>query len=256
MRIAAMIGLAFVGCVPDRPPADEQPDAAQDAAPDSRMHLRDAGAPLLKSCRDALAAGVTASGIVTIDPDGSGALDVYCDMTTAGGGWMLVWVTGFTDYGNFANYGNAITPRPSWNAPQANTAISTTLPTSPDTPGALEFSQWAKFGSEFLVTSNINQWLDCKPSSGSLVLETQGTIDCQVVKVVAPRCTTTVPNHLYNWGTGPSLNVTVNSNFYYFFDGNAGINWPVHDPCGATQTNQVRGVTNPTTAIYLRPLSL
>jgi hypothetical protein len=58
-----------------------------------------------------------------------------------------------------------------------------------------------------------------------------------------------VPNRLIIWATGPSLHVNNNSSFYYFFDGNAGINWPVHDPCGTTQTNHVHGVANP---VYVR----
>jgi len=29
------------------------------------------------------------SGVYTIDPDGSGACDVFCDQTTAGGGWIV-----------------------------------------------------------------------------------------------------------------------------------------------------------------------
>ena len=29
-------------------------------------------------------------GVYTIDPDGSGAFDVFCDQTTAGGGWTVL----------------------------------------------------------------------------------------------------------------------------------------------------------------------
>ncbi|PFX16621.1 Angiopoietin-2 [Stylophora pistillata] len=34
--------------------------------------------------------GKTISGVYTIDPDGKGAFDVYCDQTTAGGGWKVI----------------------------------------------------------------------------------------------------------------------------------------------------------------------
>ena len=33
--------------------------------------------------------GQRISGVYTIDPDGSGAFDVFCDQTTAGGGWTV-----------------------------------------------------------------------------------------------------------------------------------------------------------------------
>ncbi|PFX13825.1 ryncolin-4-like [Stylophora pistillata] len=42
-----------------------------------------------KSCAELQQRGQTISGVFTIDPDGSGAFDVYCDQTTAGGGWTV-----------------------------------------------------------------------------------------------------------------------------------------------------------------------
>ncbi|KAL9983041.1 hypothetical protein ACROYT_G005165 [Oculina patagonica] len=43
-----------------------------------------------KSCAELYKSGKTSSGVYTIDPDGSGAFDVFCDQTTAGGGWTVL----------------------------------------------------------------------------------------------------------------------------------------------------------------------
>ena len=42
-----------------------------------------------KNCAELYKSGQTISGVYTIDPDGSGAFDVFCDQTTAGGGWTV-----------------------------------------------------------------------------------------------------------------------------------------------------------------------
>ena len=42
-----------------------------------------------KSCSELYKAGKRTSGVYTINPDNGGAFDVYCDQTTAGGGWTV-----------------------------------------------------------------------------------------------------------------------------------------------------------------------
>ncbi|KAL9975444.1 hypothetical protein ACROYT_G012605 [Oculina patagonica] len=42
-----------------------------------------------KNCAKAYKAGKRISGVYTINPDNAGAFDVFCDQTTAGGGWTV-----------------------------------------------------------------------------------------------------------------------------------------------------------------------
>ncbi|XP_015767661.1 PREDICTED: fibrinogen C domain-containing protein 1-like [Acropora digitifera] len=42
-----------------------------------------------KDCSELLKSGETQSGVYSIDPDGKGSFDVYCDMRTDGGGWTV-----------------------------------------------------------------------------------------------------------------------------------------------------------------------
>ena len=45
--------------------------------------------PAYNNCAELYKAGTRTSGVYKIDPDGAGAFDVYCDQTTAGGGWTV-----------------------------------------------------------------------------------------------------------------------------------------------------------------------
>ncbi|CAH3194950.1 unnamed protein product, partial [Porites evermanni] len=42
-----------------------------------------------KNCAEVYKAGERISGVYTVDPDGQGAFDVFCDQTTTGGGWTV-----------------------------------------------------------------------------------------------------------------------------------------------------------------------
>ena len=43
-----------------------------------------------KNCAEVYEDGKRTSGVYTIDPDNAGAFDVFCDQTTAGGGWTVL----------------------------------------------------------------------------------------------------------------------------------------------------------------------
>ena len=51
-------------------------------------------------------------------------------MDTEGGGWTLAWSYTFTDYDDFTDDSNAVTPRPNW---PANAAVNVSISTTPTT---------------------------------------------------------------------------------------------------------------------------
>jgi len=236
-------------------------DAATAVLIDASTHVgSDGGSPTSKDCLDALAHGVITSGQITIDPDGVGGsppFAAYCDQVTAGGGWTLVWVYGFTNYAQFTDGTNAVTPRPTWNMPTGagTTPTSTVVPTNSTSPGALDFARWASLGDEILATSDINHWVKCQPNGGSIVAKTEGAVTCQLVKPVATACTTTVPAY---WGqsdpagVGLYLNSSLFATYYYYEGYTTTGNWPTHDPCGTNLPNQLTNVTNPHGQLWVR----
>ena len=176
-------------------------------------------------------------------------------MEIHGGGWTLVYSYTFTNYNNFSSSSNAVTPRPNWPASSANVPISTTPPLSESSRGAVDWNLWENIGKEFMVKSNINDWIVCQPNDGSLVIDTWGSMSCQNIKNVATACSDVVGSTSIGWGAiGPFLST---SNTFYFFEGSTRYLWPVHNPCrswkiGTRHTYEKKGVSNPGGQIYIR----
>ena len=109
----------------------------------------------------------------------------------------------------------------------------------------------ATIGMQTLIKNNINNWIVCKEGSGSVVRQKAGSLSCKLVKQVSQQCAGVVPKSLVLYSCGPHLN---SDGLYYYFDGDtvAGEQWPVHDPCGSTNYNQLKGVANPHGNIFIR----
>ena len=204
-----------------------------------------------KSCKNILAAnGSAVSGTYWIKLASSEAFQVYCDMETHGGGWTLVYSYTFTDYNNFQLVRNAVTPFPNWPASKVNVPISTTPPLNESSFGAVDWDLWKNIGEEFMIKSNINDWLVCQPNNGSIVTQNGGLVSCQNIKNVATSCSDAAPfKIIWSFG-GPNLRL---SGDLYYFEGGTKNNYPTHDPCGTgSAVNHKKGVENPGGQIYLR----
>ena len=113
----------------------------------------------------------------------------------------------------------------------------------------MNFALWHTVGKEFLIKSNMNNWIACKEGTGSLVQQKAGSITCKLVKQVSKQCAGVVPRSFSLDSSGPYLS---SSSLYYYFDSNTSGSWPTHDPCGGNQANQLKGVANLHGNIFVR----
>jgi hypothetical protein len=91
----------------------------------------------------------------------------------------------------------------------------------------MPFGYWKLIGEEFIVVSNINSWVQCRPSNesrhtrGSLTTLTEGDLACTTVRdaanSAATGCAGVAPSAIAKSGYGPYL--TGPSSLFYYWDG-------------------------------------
>jgi hypothetical protein len=124
------------------------------------------------SCLDILESGdSTGDGTYWIDPDGTGAFEAYCDMTTDGGGWTALFIMNETTY-DYSTGGSSsdVVDNERWSY---DGTASTTYINELDSGG--EYSQPATW------TMNFVEWQVGSPSQGMYSTTVATSFDSTIV---------------------------------------------------------------------------
>ena len=128
--------------------------------------------------------------------------------------------------------------------------VSTSAPLSEDATGAMDFNLWKEIGTDFLVKSNIHNWISCSEDVGSFVAQKEGGLNCKAEKIIVSGiCNQVKPNRLEMLSKGLALFA---NDTYYYFDTNVIDGFPTADPCGNNNTNNLEAVHDPSGWIYIR----
>ena len=144
------------------------------------------------------------------------------------------------------NVDNAVTPIPSWpvNAGYEMSPVSYDPPNDLVQHGALNFSLWQSIGEEFMVKSNVNNWIACVPNTGSLTRSVVGSVTCRLIRSITSICPKlhTTEFRFSRQRCGPALCIPISKYCleFNYFDGCLSHSWPIHDPCADRGLNNLK----------------